>query len=95
MCLSAPLRAFLYTTSYPLGAAGGPCAGVGAGMVMGLLNGAWALTTVVGPLAAGALAQAIGERASYGLLQAIAVAAVVAVWLRARRPPRLAPARDI
>jgi MFS family permease len=64
-------------------------------MVMGLLNGAWALTTVVGPLAAGALAQAIGERASYGLLQAIAVAAVVAVWLRARRPPRLAPARDI
>jgi predicted MFS family arabinose efflux permease len=84
MCLSAPLRAFLYTASYPLGAAGGPCAGVGAGTVMGLLNGAWALTTVLGPLGAGALAQTVGERASYGLLQVLAVAAVGAVWLRGR-----------
>jgi len=95
MCLSAPLRAFLYTASYPLGAAGGPRAAVGAGTVMGLLNGAWALTTVLGPLSAGALAQVIGERASYGVLQALAVAVVGTVWLRGRGPRRVAGASGI
>jgi predicted MFS family arabinose efflux permease len=95
MCLSAPLRAFLYTASYPLGAAGGPRAGVGAGTVMGLLNGAWALTTVLGPLSAGTLAQVVGERASYGVLQALAIAAVGTVWLRGRSPRRVAEASDI
>jgi predicted MFS family arabinose efflux permease len=95
MCLSAPLRAFLYTASYPLGAAGGPRAGVGAGTVMGLLNGAWALTTVLGPLSAGALAQGVGERASYGVLQALAMASVGVVWLRGRGPRRVAAAPDI
>ena len=58
----------------------------GGGTVMGLLNGAWALTTVLGPLTAGALAQAIGERPSYGVLQALAIAAVGAVWLPLPRP---------
>jgi predicted MFS family arabinose efflux permease len=95
MCLSAPVRAFLYTASYPLGAAGGPRAGVGAGTVMGLLNGAWALTTVLGPLAAGALASAIGERGGYGVLQALAAAAVGAVWLRGRGARPVAAASDI
>jgi predicted MFS family arabinose efflux permease len=84
MCLNAPLRALLYTVSYPLGAARGPGAGAGAGTVMGLLNGAWALTTLVGPLAGGALAHAVGPRATYGLLQALALAAVGVVWLRGR-----------
>jgi predicted MFS family arabinose efflux permease len=95
MCLSAPVRALLYTTSYPLGATGGPRASVGPGTVMGLLNGAWALTTVLGPLGAGTLAQAIGERGSYGVLQALAGAAVGAVWLRWRGARPVAPVSDI
>jgi predicted MFS family arabinose efflux permease len=95
VCLSAPVRAFLYTASYPLGAAGGPRAGVGAGTVMGLLNGAWALTTVIGPLGAGALAQALGERAGYGVLLALVAAMLGAVWPRGRAPRRVAAASDI
>ena len=95
VCLSAPARAFLYTASYPLGAAAAPRAGLGAGTVMGLLNGAWALTTVIGPLGAGALAQALGERAGYGVLQALAGVVVGAVWLRGRASRRLAAASDI
>jgi hypothetical protein len=63
--------------------------------VMGLLNGAWALTTVLGPLSAGALAVVIGERASYGVLQALAVAVVGTVWLRGRGPRRVAGASGI
>jgi MFS family permease len=85
----------VYTASYPLGAAGGPRAGVGAGTVMGLLNGAWALTTAIGPLSAGALAQGLGERAGYGVLQALAAAVVGAVWLRGRAPRVVAAASDI
>jgi MFS transporter, ACS family, D-galactonate transporter len=95
VCLSAPVRAFLYTASYPLGAAGGERAAVGAGTVMGLLNGAWALTTVIGPLSAGALAQTLGERAGYGVLQALAAGVVGAVWLLGRAPPRVAAPTDI
>lgn len=94
-CLSAPVRAFLYTASYPLGAAGGPRAGVGAGTVMGLLNGAWALTTAIGPLSAGALAQGLGERAGCGGLQALATAVVGAIWLRGRAPRVVAAPSDI
>ena len=85
MCLSAPLRAVLYTTAYPLGAAGAPDSGAGAGSVMGLLNAAWALTTVVGPLAGGALAASLGPRETYALLQVLAVLTVGALALRARR----------
>jgi MFS family permease len=92
MCLTAPLRALLYTTAYPLGAQRPAGARVGAGAVMGLLNGLWALTTVVGPLGAGALAGWLGPRAGYGLLQGLAVATVLAVWLRARRGPALVTA---
>ena len=69
----------MYTASYPLGTACGPRAGVGAGTVMGLLNRAWALTTAIGPLSAGALVQGLGKRAGYGVLQALAAAVVGAV----------------
>lgn len=85
----------MYTASYPLGAACGPRAGVGAGTVMGLLNRAWALTTAIGPLSAGALAQGLGKRAGYGVLQALAAAVVGAVWLRGRAPRVVAAASDI
>ncbi len=89
MCVTAPLRALLYTIAYPLGAARAPWAGVGAAVVLGLLNGAWALTTLVGPLAGGALVEAVGARGTYAALQAVVLGATVAVWLRAR-PPRAA-----
>lgn len=88
LCLSAAARALLYTAAYPLGAARAPHAGVGVGTVMGLLNGAWALTAVLGPLGAGALSGVIGSRATYGLLQACALVAVGGVWLHVRRAPR-------
>ena len=55
LCATAGLRSVLWTVGYPLGATGANRAGVGLGVVMGLLNGVWALTAVVSPLVAGAL----------------------------------------
>jgi predicted MFS family arabinose efflux permease len=96
MCLTAPVRALLYTVSYPLGASRAGRAGVGAGMVLGLLNSVWALTTVVGPLGSGALLEIVGERATYALLQGIVAAALLYVWVLSRRatPAPLAGAAD-
>jgi len=81
ICASAPLRALLFTAAYPLGAAHG----TSVGAAIGMLNGAWALTSVVGPLCGGALAEAIGARGAYGCLQALSLAVVGALWLRLRR----------
>jgi len=81
MCLGAPLRALLFTVSYPLGAARGS----GVGAAMGMLNGAWAITSVVGPLGGGALAEAVGARGAYGSLQALSLVAIGALWLHLRR----------
>jgi len=83
LCVSAPLRALLFTASYPLAAASG--GGVGAGTAIGLLNGAWAVTSMLGPLGGGALAETVGPRVTYGILQALGLATVAAAWAGARR----------
>ena len=83
LCVSAPLRALLFTASYPLAAASG--GGVGAGTAIGLVNGAWAVTSMLGPLGGGALAETVGPRVTYGILQALGLATVAAAWAGARR----------
>ena len=55
LCATATLRSVLWTVGYPLGATGANQSGVGLGVVMGILNGVWALSAVVSPLVAGAL----------------------------------------
>ena len=83
LVLRAPLFAILFCISFPLGAAGAERAGIGRGIVLGLLNGVWALSNVIGPIAGGALADLAGRSAVYLLLAALSAAA--ALWLLPRR----------
>jgi MFS family permease len=63
------------------------------GVVMGLLNGVWAATVLLGPLAAGLAAGRLSAQAIFGLT-AVACLAVLAITVLAtgslRRPARVA-----
>jgi MFS family permease len=67
------------------------------GVVMGLLNGVWAATVLLGPLAAGLAAGRLSAQAIFGLT-AVACLAVLAITVLAtgslRRPARVACAPD-
>ncbi len=84
LCATATLRSVLWTVGYPLGATGANQSGVGLGVVMGILNGVWALSTVVSPLLAGALLGAFGARATFGITQIVVGAGVMVVWFALR-----------
>lgn len=84
LCASAAARSVLWTVGYPLGATGANRSGVGLGVVMGLLNGVWALTAVISPLVAGAMLGTLGARATFGLTQIALGAGLVVAWLAFR-----------
>jgi MFS family permease len=89
LCVTTAARSVLWTVSYPLAAEGARQNGAGLGVVVGLLNGIWAATTVLGPLAAGLAAEHLSPRAVFGLTEAActaALAATVAVAWRTRQP---------
>jgi hypothetical protein len=65
LLLTVVPRATVATIAYPLATGHGARAGLGAGAVVGLLNGAWAAAMVVAPLAAGALSESAGPRAAW------------------------------
>jgi MFS family permease len=85
--LRAPFFAVLFTLVYPLAAGGAHRAGLGRGAILGFLSVAWGLATLVGPLAAGAIAEGAGEPLVYGLL---AGACLSAAALLVTRPVRRA-----
>jgi MFS family permease len=92
-CATTAARSVLWTVSYPLAAAGSERSGAGLGVVMGLLNGVWAATVLLGPLAAGLAADRLSAQAVFGLTAAaclglLAVAVLVAGPLR--RPAQVA-----
>ena len=89
LLLRGPVAAVLYTITFPLGVRGGREAGIGVATMAALLNIVWALSTLVSPILAGALAQAAGDRAAYGLVAVLCLAA--APWIAAARPPAPAP----
>jgi MFS family permease len=94
LCATTAARAVLWTVSYPLGASGAQRSGAGLGVVMGLLNGVWAVTALLGPLLAGVASEHVGRRAVFGLTEATCVmvlAATVAVAWRPRHPGQCAP----
>jgi MFS family permease len=91
LLLRAPFWSTLSTLSYPLGALGAHGADLGRGAIMGLLNLVWGAASAVGPLAAGGLAQSLGERWVYALLFAWCTA--TGIWLVAV-PGRSGAARD-
>jgi MFS family permease len=92
-CASTAARSVLWTVSYPLAAAGAERSGAGIGVVMGLLNGVWAATVLLGPLAAGLAAGSLGAQAVFGLTAAACLAMLAITVLVAgsfRRPARVA-----
>jgi MFS family permease len=84
LCAATAARSVLWTVSYPLAAAAAERRGLGLGAAVGLLNGIWAATAVLGPLGAGLAAEHLGARAAFGLTGA-ACAAALAVTAAARR----------
>jgi MFS family permease len=82
-------RSVLWTVSYPLAATSAERDGMGLGATVGLLNGIWAATAVIGPLAAGLVTEHASARVAFGLTGLTCVAifglAAVAVW-RTRTP---------
>jgi MFS family permease len=79
LVLRSPIFAVLFGISFPLAAWGAERAGIGKGVVLGMLNGVWAASNVIGPIAGGALAQLAGRSSVYLVLTAASVLA--ALWL--------------
>ncbi len=88
LLLRAACNAAMSTVAYPLASAGAAEAGIGTGTAIGLVNAAWALSTVVAPLAGGAIAQAAGDRAAFAVL--VPITLLTGVWLIALDTPRAA-----
>jgi MFS family permease len=93
LCVATAARSVLWTVSYPLAATAAERRGIGLGAAVGLLNGVWAATAVLGPLGAGLAAEHLGGRAAFALTEAACAAALavtVAAAGRARLPFRRA-----
>ncbi|MGH3289507.1 MAG: MFS transporter, partial [Streptosporangiaceae bacterium] len=90
LCAATAARSVLWTVSYPLAAEAAGRRGIGLGSAVGLLNGIWAATAVLGPLGAGLAAQHLGTRAAFGLTEAVCVAALAVTMVAAagRSPVR-------
>lgn len=77
--LRAPPWSTMDTIIYPLAAAGAHRSALGRGSVMGLVMLGWAAASTVGPILAGAIADALGDRAAYVVM--LAVCMLVGGWL--------------
>jgi MFS family permease len=86
LCATTAARSVLWTVSYPLAATGAQRRGAGLGVVMGLLNGVWAITALLGPLLAALATELLSPRAVFGLTEAACVAVLAATVALARRP---------
>jgi MFS family permease len=86
LCLTTAARSVLWTVSYPLAANAAERRGAGLGATVGLLNGIWAATAVLGPLAAGITAEHLSGRAAFGLIETVCAAALAVTVIASRRP---------
>jgi MFS family permease len=82
LLLSSAPRAFVSTVSYPLATESAAGAKLPDGVVIGLLNGTWAVGLVLAPLIAGAIDQMAGPAPAY--LTAVLPGTFGALWLLAR-----------
>jgi len=69
----------LFPLAMPLAVEGAERAGIGRGAVLGIVNASWALAATIGPILAGAIADAAGARTAYA--GGIALGVAGAVWL--------------
>jgi MFS family permease len=97
LCAATGARSVLWTVSYPLAATAAGRGGTGLGAAVGLLNGIWAVTAVLGPLAAGLAAEHLSARAAFGLTGiacAAGLAGTIAAAWRTRKPGALRAVGD-
>ncbi len=87
ICATAIARSVLWSVCYPLGARGAERMGLGVGVVMGFLQAVWATTSVISPLAAGALLGSVGPRDILALafVACLGVLGATVAWMY-RRP---------
>lgn len=87
-----PVQSVLYGVGYPLGADGAELAGVGHGLVLGLVNLAWGVGSVVGPPVGGGLAEVAGDATAYLTMSAacLVTAAVIRGAVMGRERPAAA-----
>lgn len=83
LLLSTAPRAVVSTISYPLATKSAASAALGDGIVIGLLNGTWAIGLLLAPLVAGMIDQLAGPQLAY--LTAVVPGSIVGLWLLARR----------
>jgi MFS family permease len=86
----APVQSVLYGVGYPLGADGADRAGLGHGLVLGLVNLIWGVGAVIGPVVGAAVATHAGDRTAYALLAALSLLAGLAIGLPAASRRRAA-----
>ncbi len=81
----APLTAVMFTVAFPLGALGARRAGITVGGVAALINIAWSVSMLLGPVVFAGIAQVAGDRAAYLVLIAVlgcSLAWIVSPWRR-------------
>jgi len=74
-----PISALMFTITFPLGVVGARRAGISLTAVAALLNIVWSAAALVGPIAAGAMAEATSSQATYVCLIALLLAG--AAWM--------------
>lgn len=87
LCGAALARSVLWSVCYPLAARGAERMGLGVGVVMGFLQAVWATTSVISPLAAGALTGVASPQVVMALtgVGCLAVLGATVGWVFRRR----------
>lgn len=79
LVLASPVMSVLYGLGYPLGADGADAAGLGHGLVMGIVNLVWGVGAVVGPVVGPAIAGVAGDSTAYAVLAALCLLTAAAL----------------
>jgi MFS family permease len=85
LVIRAPIWGASSTIAYPLTSEGAHRAGLGRGAIFGLLNLAWGIAAVAGPLLGATLADALGVRWTFGALGLICASVGFVIAALARR----------
>ena len=84
LCGAATVRSVLWSVAYPLGSAAAERTGAGMGVMMGLLNGVWAVTAIASPLVAGSLVGSVGAKGAFAACGLVCIAALGVGWVAIR-----------
>jgi MFS family permease len=84
-----PVQSVLYGVGYPLSADGADRAGLGHGLVLGLVNVIWGVGAVIGPVVGAALAVHAGDRATYATLAVLSLGSAALITAIGRPSGRL------